>query len=88
MSVRIKQWWLDNMKFVALQLLDTEGDVVLLCNKGRSRSPMYLAAYVIVMYNMTSRDAMHLIGQLLLEQRGVVLDRHGSLKPLIDIIAL
>jgi hypothetical protein len=88
MSCRTKQWWLDNMKFVVLQVIDAEGDVVLLCNRGHSRSPMYLVAYLVVMYNMRSCAAMKCVGKLLLEQRGEVLDRYGSLKPVIDLIAL
>jgi hypothetical protein len=68
--------------------IDAEGDVVLLCNRGRSRSPMYLVAYLVVMYNMKSCAAMKCVGKLLLEQRGEVLDRYGSLKPVIDLIAL
>jgi hypothetical protein len=40
------------------------------------------------MYNMKSCAAMKCVGKLLLEQRGEVLDRYGSLKPVIDLIAL
>jgi len=74
------------LKYVAIQLSDTDGDVVLFCNKGRSRSPMYLVAYIVIIYNVTTCAAMHMVGQLLREQRGEQLDRFGCLKPIIDII--
>ena len=74
------------MKYVALQLSDTDGDVVLFCNQGRSRSPMYLVAYLVIAYNMTTGAAMHVVDKLLRDQRGEQLDRLGSLKPIIDII--
>lgn len=78
------QWWIDNMQHVALQLLDTAGDVVIFCNKGRSRSPMYLVAYLILIHCMTPDESMTLVAGLLLEQRNEILDRYGSLKPIVE----
>lgn len=86
MTHTTKQWWIDNMQYVALQILDTEGNVVLFCNKGRTRSPMYLVAYLIIMYSMTVSHAMSVVGKLLEEQRGLTIDRHDSLVPVVDHI--
>ena len=47
---------------------------------------MYLVAYLVIAYNMTTGAAMHVVGKLLRDQRGEQLDRLGSLKPIIDII--
>jgi hypothetical protein len=86
MSKSLKQWWIDNMKYVALQMLDTAGDIVLLCKNGRTRSPMYLVAYLIIIYGMSVNAAMNSIGDLLQEQRELELDRHRSLVPIVEHI--
>ena len=82
-----RQWWIDNMQYVALQMLDTTGNIVLFCNNGRTRSPMYLVAYLVIMYTMSVSNAMDFVGQLLLEQRGLQLDRFKSLVPIVEIIS-
>ena len=86
MSRLTRQWWIDNMKYVALQMLDTEGNIVLFCKTGRSRSPMYLVAYLVIMYSMSVADAMGVVGKLLQDSRGMTIDRHSDLVPIVEHI--
>lgn len=86
MTSTTRKWWLDNMQYVALQMLDAKGNILLICNSGRTRSPMYLVVYLIIMYGMTVRKAMKIVSDLLDEQRSLLLDRHRSLVPIVDII--
>jgi hypothetical protein len=50
--------------------LDTRGNIVLFSKNGRTRSPMYLVAYLIIMHCMSVPSAMDIVGNLLIEQRG------------------
>ena len=77
---------MDNMKIVTLQLLHVEGNVVLFCNTGRTRSPMYVVVYLVIVYGMSVESAMNKIGCLLKEQRHLELDRHRSLVPIVNHI--
>lgn len=86
MTLTTRKWWLDNMQYVAVQMLDAEGNIVLICNSGRTRSPMYLVAYLIIMYSMTVRKSMKVVADLLNEQRSLVLDRYRSLVPIVENI--
>jgi hypothetical protein len=86
MTDKTKQWWIDNMMHVAIQMLDSEGDIVLFCKQGRSRSPMYLVAYLVIVHNMSTHTAMEVIRKLLREERGEELDRFGCLEPVIERI--
>ena len=83
MSKSMKTWWIHNMRYVAMQLAETAGNVVIFCNNGRTRSPMYLAAYVIIMRSMSISNAMTTVGGLLFEQRHYILDRHRSFVPIL-----
>ena len=80
------EWWVNNMMYVVLQLMDTPGNVVLFCNHGRSRSPMYLVAYLIVVHGMLPKVARALVQSLLKEQRAQELDRFNCLLKIIEII--
>ena len=71
---------------VALLLHHHEGNVVLTCINGRSRSPMFLVAYLILCGDMESEDAMSVVGDALFLQRGEVLDRFGSLEPAMVLL--
>lgn len=82
----MKQWWIDNMKYLALQLVDTAGNRVLCCNNGRTRSPMYLVSYLVIIYGKSVRAAMSTIGSLMKEQRDEELDRNESLVPILQHI--
>jgi hypothetical protein len=86
MTPGMKNWVVNNMKYVALQLFDTEGNIVLFCKSGRSRSPMYLVAYLIIFYSMSMKDAIKLVRDLLRDQRNESLDRTQSLLPAIQRI--
>lgn len=83
MCPSVRKWWIANMKHVVLQLIDTPGNVVLFCVNGRTRSPMYLVAYVAVVYSMLPINAMALVKVLLKDQRADLLDRFDTL---IDIV--
>jgi hypothetical protein len=85
MTTHCKSWIVENMKFVALQLFDVVGNVVIFCNHGRSRSPMYVVAYLIIFHDLSVDAAMtHL--SVLLEERGIILDRFNDLLPAIENI--
>lgn len=86
MNSTTKQWWLDNLKYVALQMFDAEGNIVIFCKRGRSRSPIYLVAYLIIIYNMCPADAQNVVRESLLEQRAEILDRYDCLTPFIHCI--
>lgn len=86
MSTTTKQWWLDNLKYVALQMFDAQGNLVMFCNRGRSRSPMYLVSYYVIIHNMHPIEAMKIVRNSLMEQRGEMLDRYDSLTPFIHCI--
>ena len=86
MTAKTKKWVLANMRFVALQIADTPGNIVLFCQNGRSRSPMYLVAYLVVSFSMQVNDAIAHITELLQFQRGQKLDRFNSLTAAIEHI--
>lgn len=80
------QWWYDNLRYVALQMFEADGDVLLCCVNGRTRSPMYLVAYLVIIYNMTTVKAKGVVATLLQDSRGLIFDRYDSLTPLIELI--
>lgn len=82
METPTRKWWVNNMCHVALLMSDTEGNIVLMCNNGRTRSPMYLVAYLIIMYSMSVAQSMNIVENLLRDQRDQPLDRHRSLVPI------
>ena len=86
MGKATRKWWIDNMKFVALQLAETRGNVVLFCTNGRTRSPMYVVVYLMMIHSMSINNAMTTIRELLMSQRGYELDRHRSLLPMLNDI--
>jgi len=86
MTHNTQQWTVENLKCVALQLFDTPGNVVLFCNNGRSRSPMYLVAYLVIFHGLLVSSATTLIRDLLFVSRGLDLDRFNSLLPAIERI--
>jgi hypothetical protein len=86
MSNHTKQWFVTNILHVCLQMFDTEGDIALFCNGGRSRSPMYLIAYMVLFCDVPFDVAHHRIDRLMAQSRNQVLDRHFSLHEIIAII--
>ena len=71
---------------MALLLQKHDGNVVLTCINGRSRSPMFLVSYLILCGDMECKEAMTLVGDALYLQRGEVLDRFGSLEPAMELL--
>lgn len=86
MTPQRRQWWVHNMIHVVLQMVRTSGNIVLLCNHGRSRSPMYLVAYLIIIHSMSSVAAKALVHELLAVQRQEHLDRFETLSPILSDI--
>ena len=86
MDPREKTWQLNNLKHVAIQMCDTEGNIALFCNHGRSRSPMYLVVYLIIFYDYSVSDARSTIADMLHLQRGLELDRYNSLTLAAELI--
>lgn len=85
MSKKRKLWFLTNIRHVCLQMFNTEGNIAIFCNSGRSRSPMYLVAYLTLFCHLTFDNAFRLVEVTMLNSRDQVLDRHCSLH---DIVAL
>lgn len=73
-------------RYVATQMHNTAGNIALACNNGRSRSPMYLVAYLIICYDLTPNDARDTVMKLLRSQRGEELDRHDCYSHIISWI--
>jgi len=67
-----------------LQLRRTEGNVVINCKNGRTRSPMYLVAYLMLCYDMEVEDARSIIGKQLRAERNLELDRDNRLLPVVE----
>lgn len=87
MSKSRKEWFTLNIEYVCLQMYDTVGNIVIFCNCGRSRSPMYVVAYFVLFHNMTVHAAMKHVEYILLHEREQVLDRHATLYDIVDAIA-
>ena len=83
MSNSMKEWFVTNMMQVCLEMLDTEGNIALFCKGGRTRSPMYLIAYLVLFCNMPFEVAHQNIGKIMQQSRHQVLDRHYSLHEII-----
>ena len=67
-------------------MLDTAGNVALFCNNGRSRSPMYLVVYIVIVYGLTVEEAVGAVRNELMEQREEHLDRFGCLMLIVEKI--
>ena len=86
MSSKQKGWWIANMLNVTIQMLETSGDLILICNNGRTRSPMYLVAYLVVVYSMSASRSVKMVSDLLMQQRNEIVDRNGELIGIIERI--
>jgi len=73
----------DDGRFAVLQLHRTEGNVVINCKNGRTRSPMYLVAYLILCYDMDLHVARNLVGDMV-RDRALVIDRDDRLLPVVE----
>ena len=73
-------------RFVSVQVCDTPGNVVIVCQNGRTRAPMYLVVYLMICHDLTHVDALDIVVNELFSQRGLELDRHDSLKPVLEYI--
>jgi hypothetical protein len=87
MTLQTKKWFVNNFLYVCLQMFDSSGNIALFCHSGRSRSPMYLVAYLILFYDMTVDRAIRYVAKQIHENRGQELDRHCTLNEVIMIIA-
>lgn len=83
MTKGMKEWFIINVKYVCLQMFDTDGNIAIFCNTGRSRSPMYLVAYLILFCDMAFDRAIKKVEDLVQEGRGQALDRHCTLHEII-----
>lgn len=88
MTPLLRKRWFINLINVTLQVFEVEGNVTMFCYNGRSRSPMYLVVYLIIIYNMTPDEAMDTVRNLLSSQRDQPMDRHDTLTPLVEDIYL
>ena len=86
MAQHMKEWFISNMQYVCLQMFDSIGNIVIFCNGGRSRSPMYVVAYLFFFSYMTLDEAMSCIEDLL-KERDQSMDRHSTLYEIIVTMA-
>jgi hypothetical protein len=77
-------WIHNNMRYAVLQIHRTDGNVVINCRNGRTRSPMYLVAYLVVCCGLEPDAADHMVRQSLWQDRACELDRDGRLLPVIE----
>ena len=88
MTPHRKKWFVTNILRVCLQMFDTEGNIAIFCNTGRSRSPMYLVTYIMLFCDKTIDRAMFNVEELLSASRAnQELDRHCTLYEIISSIA-
>lgn len=87
MSPHLRKWFDVNIRLVCLQMFESEGNVVLYCFNGRSRSPMYLVAYFVLFCDMSLDRAMFNVNAQLLTKRNERLDRHYCLYGIVAKIA-
>jgi hypothetical protein len=87
MGITRTEWFIMNIEYVCLQMFDTSGNIAIFCNKGRSRSPMYVVSYFVMFSNMTLTAARAHIGCIFQDERGQEVDRHYTLYYIVDTIA-
>jgi hypothetical protein len=87
MTPHMKRWFIINIKNVCLQMYDCTGNIAIFCHMGRSRSPMYVVAYIILFCNKSLDEAMLAMETLLDKQRHQLLDRHNTLYEIVACIA-
>jgi protein-tyrosine phosphatase len=73
---------------VALQVNESEGNIALSCNNGRSRSPVYLIAYLVLCYDKPVDEAIEEVRGELDIQRGECLDRYCGYQDALNFIVL
>ena len=66
-----------------MQILESEGNVALFCKSGRSRSPVYFAAYLVMCHDFAVYEAVKCVESLLLEQRNQIMDRYQCFVPVL-----
>ena len=81
-----KEWFITNIEYICLQMHDSSGNIAIFCHTGRSRSPMYVVAYLILFCGFHFATAMDCIERVLLEQRNLLLDRHNTLYEIVAFI--
>ena len=62
-------------RYGVLQINKTKGNICLSCKNGRTRSPMYLVAYLVLCYEMSVEEAYATVGSMLLLNRNQIIDR-------------
>ena len=87
MSKHVKTWFVTNVEYVCLQMFDTIGNIVIFCNTGRSRSPMYLVAYINLFYGMDIDNAKQKVENLMHKERQQILDRHYTLFEIVAAVS-
>ena len=63
------------IRYGVLQINKTKGNICLSCKNGRTRSPMYLVAYLVICYEMSVEEAYSSIGSMLIMDRNELIDR-------------
>ena len=63
------------IRYGVLQINKTKGNICLSCKNGRTRSPVYLVAYLVLCYEISVEEAYATIGSMLLLNRNQIIDR-------------
>lgn len=83
----MREWFVTNIQHVCLQMFNSKENIVIFCHSGRSRSPMYLVAYLVLFCNESLDTAMKLVEQLMQRDRHrQLLDRHCTLHEIVATI--
>lgn len=71
---------------VILQLASTNGNVCIFCGRGRSRSPAYLAAYLVIVHCYSPRQAYLVLSREFVYRRGDIrgIDRDNRFMYFLD----
>ena len=67
-------------------MYETDGNIAVSCHNGRTRSAIYLVAYLMAAYNMDANEAKVSVAKCLQQQRGLELDRHGMYEECLSLI--
>ena len=64
-----KKFHMHNMLFATYQLYNTDGNVLVCCGRGRTRSPAYLIAYCIRVLGLSFNSSFDKVNRAFQEQR-------------------
>lgn len=70
LGVRAKEKVYRQICRIVVEMIDSEGNIAIFCGRGRTRSPIHMAAYFIVVCCYTTRQARSMLSARYFLQRG------------------